>query len=241
MSTAVACTSPAPKPKIAWNFTDLTYQGAFAGASAGGDATFTYVASHVPAGDSILLQKASVSGGQLKWRTVSDLQVAPVGTSTVIRPPLGRNAYRIAVVDGKSRVLASAPHNLDVYKSFTFAELTTRPIQTVKLGNGLDFTYVFQAEIFLEHTSCRSLGEVDLFNKGTGARQFRVTDTVGNATASRTSAVPASTGSNIDAVFVRRSVTVGEDLDLHILNNATLGTTIYGNGSATCFTDTGTF
>jgi hypothetical protein len=50
------------------------------------------------------------------------------------------------------------------------------------------------------------------------------------------------TRNNIRTLFYDgQSITPGEDLDLHVLDNDIYGSTVYGNGSAMCLTDTGEF
>ncbi|MCW2547951.1 MAG: hypothetical protein JWN96_2411 [Mycobacterium sp.] len=242
LTPLVSC-GPPPPPKISAAFGKLTYAAPGPGIGSGQNANFTYKASGVPSGGSIFLQKASLSGATIRWSNVSQLDVIPLGSGTIIRPAFGRNAYRVGVFDAHGKGLTSAPLALDVYKRFTFAELTTRPVQTVKFGSGLDFKYVFQAEIFLENTSCRALGALDLFNNSSTPRKFEFAQTIKGKTTSHISVLDANPTHNIvnSLFYYGQSITPGEDLDLHILDNDIYGSNVYGNGSATCLTDTGEF
>lgn len=240
-ATATACTVP-PSPTITWGFTNLPLAAPAPGVFAGDNASLTYTASNVPAGGQILLQKAGISNGALKWSNIEPLNRVHVGVATLPRPPLGRNTYRLAVTDAKGKLVASANHTLDVYDEFTFSQLTDRQEHTVliPLGGGgtFPFKYVFQAEIFIEHTSCRMLNEVQLYTNGNLGRTLRVSDTVAGKT--KVEDLLADANGSISSI-TGHPLTIGEDLDLLVLDNNTLGDTAYGNGKATCFTDTGEF
>jgi hypothetical protein len=242
LTPLVSC-GPPPPPKISAAFGKLTYAAPGPGLDSGQNATFTYKASGVPSGGSIFLQKAAISGATIRWSNVSQLDVLPVGSGTIIRPPFGRDTYRLGVFDAHGKGLTSAPLTVDVYKDFTFAQLTTRREQTVNTGGGFAFKYVFQAEIVLENTSCRALGALELFNNSSIPRKFEFAQTIKGKRTSDISVLEANpTRNNIRSLFYYgQSITPGEDLDFHVLDNDIYGSNVYGNGSATCLTDTGEF
>jgi hypothetical protein len=246
LAPLAACTAPPPPkpPKVSWAFGKLQFAAPSAGITQGADAKFTYTASGVPKGGHIVLQKGTLSGGAIRWSKVSELQVSPVGSATIVQPPFGRNSFRLAVLDSKGKTLTSASHGLDVYRKFTFSQLTTRPEQTTTFTNGVPFKYVFKAEIFLENTSCGALTSVQLFNRSPRSREFEVTRIVGGKPKSEITVLQANPGfafSNI--LYSNKSllITPGTDLDLRILDNDIYGSNVYGNGTALCLTDSGSF
>ena len=242
LSPLAACGTPPAKPKISAAFGN-TLLTSPAGIFAGTNANFTYRASGIPRGGSIFLQKASLSGTAIKWSNVSQLDVQPLGSGTIIRAPFGRNTYRLGVFDAHGKGLTSAPLPLDVYKAFTFSELTTRKEQTLEYAPGKTFPYVFQAEIFIENTSCRVLGKVSVFNNSALARRFEFAQTIKGKTKSSIFTILGNPNKDGPQFLFKTGqlLTLGEDLDLHILDNDRYGGNVYADGGALCLTDTGGF
>jgi hypothetical protein len=246
LAPLAACTAPSKPapPKISWGFSQLSIGAPRSGVFSGDSAKFIYKASGVPVGGHIVLQKAALSGGGIRWSKVSELQVSPLGSGTIIRPPFGRNTYRLAVLDSKGKARTAAVHGLDVYKDFSLSELTSRPVQKIVESSGFFFDYVFTAEVVFENTSCRTIW-VDLFNKATNAaRKIEVSETIGGKLKRTTTVIDEnSSGNAVRLLFGKtgHALSLGQDLDLHILDNNLFSTRVYGNGSAWCLTDTGEF
>jgi hypothetical protein len=244
LSPLAACTpTPAP-PKITAAFGKLTFPAPEPGAAIGDSPGFTYKASGVPRGGSIFLQKASISGSAVKWSNVMQLNVSPLAAATIIRPPFGRNTYRVGIFDAHGKGLTSALLPLDVYEFFTFNELTARPIELLVYAPNKNFPYVFQDAISFDDTSCRNLGPLNVFNDSDVPRRFEFSQTVAGKAKSVIFPIgqnPHRSGHNV-LFAAGQPLTLGENFDLQILDNAADGSNVFGgNGSADCLTDTGSF
>jgi hypothetical protein len=244
LSPLVACTPPAP-PKITAAFGQPVLPAPGAGILAGENADFTYRASGVPSGGRIFLQKASLSGATVRWSNVSQLNVKALGTGTIIRPPFGVSTYRLGIFDAHGKGLASAPLPLNVYKGFSYSDLTKRNEETLNYGQGKTFNWVFQGTIDIDNTSCRLLAPLQIFNSAFRAGQFEFTQTINGKTTTATTAIAAN---NFEAnppqtLFPNSQLlTLGEEFVLHIVDSQPNSTAIYGgNGLALCLTDTGSF
>jgi hypothetical protein len=245
LAPVAACTAP-PKPappKISWGFSGLS-KSLGSGVFAGQSANFNYRASGVPRGGHIVLQKGALSGGGIRWSRVSELQVSPLGSGTILRPPFGRNTYRLAVLDSKGKALTGVAHGLDVYKSFTLSELTSRAEQQVAGSGGFIFKYIFTAAVVFENTSCRTIF-VDVFNKDSNSpRKIELAEAISGKSKTTTYNITANpSGNGVRLLFGKpgRTLSLGQDFDLHVLDNANYPTRVYGNGDAFCLTDTGEF
>lgn len=239
MVAGLTACSPAA-PKVSWHFVNLPLAAPGAGVRLGQNAQLAYSATGVPSGGQVLLQQVppvKKLGGSGAWTTLGHLS-APVGTATVKLPVLGADTYRVAITDIHGKVLASVIHNLYVYRAFSLNKITTRPVQSVKQADGKLFPWVFQAEIFIPHTSCRSLTSLTALNLGNRDGIIELTHTVGNKDTLKDFHVTAD-GLGRGLLRSPVAITPGEDFDIR--NLETSGSNVYGNGAVVCFTASGEF
>jgi hypothetical protein len=233
--SAGACTVAPPPVKVSWNFQALSLPSPGAGIDAGDNAKFLYAVSNVPRGARVEIQRGVTSKSATTWTKVVDLAIQPLASGTLVKPPFGRNSYRVAVLDAHKKLLASATHTLDVYLPFTLGLLANRPLQTVSFDM-TTFAYYFQAEIDFARTSCRQLTGLTMLNKGTASRSLQVT-------LANSPALTYTYGLSGGNIFEAKPLATipGQELDLQVLNNATLGNTMYVRGNAVCFTGNGNY
>ena len=232
-----ACTAPPSSVKVDYTFHNLTLPAPGAGMKLGDNAPLLYSVSNVPANARVVLQRAVGSGPAAKWTTITALPKSVFGRAQVAGAPFGRTLYRVAILDAKGKLLASKVHSLDVYQTFTLGQLANRPVQTVTNAPGSSFSYYFQAVIEFPRTSCRDVSQLAMYVGGNVTRAFRVDHTIGDTTRGTEFTLRGGSTGNLGSV----PATPGEDLELHVLDNATLGNHVYVSGSATCFTLHGNF
>jgi hypothetical protein len=238
---AAACTPIPPALKVSWGFVGLPLQSPGAGVNEGDSATLVYRVTSLPKGDEVAIQRATVirnlnGTSMTQWILVVAASTRLTSAANVL-PAFGRTTYRVAVLDGAGNVVAATAHTIDSYQLFTLGFLANRPTRTVTTGAGKPFSYVFQSEIDLAHTSCRQLTGMRMYDSGLESRDLKITHTLGNKTTSN----EFTAGGFRQVSFGPVPVTPGEDLDLKVVNNAALGDTLDIFGEAYCFTVSGTY
>jgi hypothetical protein len=83
-----------------------------------------------------------------------------------------------------------------------------------------------------------------MLNRSNVTREIQISQTINGKSTSVTREMdpnPGFTGTHSFYGESRYQIAPGADLELHILDNDTLGSNVYGNGEAECLTDTGEF
>jgi hypothetical protein len=112
LAIAAGAPSAAAKPRLAFGLPA-------AGGDAGKPTPFTFTASALNAGTSVVLQRQQ--GTRHVWRTVVKLRRVASGTGKVPALSLGSYKVRIAAVNARGKVLTSRTKTLRVFGDVAFA------------------------------------------------------------------------------------------------------------------------
>jgi hypothetical protein len=232
--------TPPPAAKADFSFEALTLKAPGAGINFFENASISYSASNVPKDATIVLQLETITGKAISWTAALNLPRQPLGRGVLQRPPFGRDTYRIAVLDHAGKVLTAKAHTLDVYEHFSLGLLTNRPRQFTpfpKFPNEPPFRYYFQDAIHFPRTSCRTLNEMEIYNKDVSSRLFQVVERQpGGKTRTENHIIDPGV-----TLFGTGPIQPGDDLDLHVADNDDFGLTMFVQGNAVCFTGNGNY
>lgn len=219
----------------------LSFVNAHVGAGEG--VTAQYSARRVPEGGQVLLQKAVGTAGV--WKKVRRVSPGVARTATLIAPVMGRHAYRVVIRSAAKRIVARSAAILYSYGTVELATIDQNETRTVTLNDGMIYRYVWSAyhssvnveTLKVERTSCRSLTLSAAFKQAssyTNTLPTTVTVVQEAADPVTMSVLPNSTAS------MTTGVVPGTAWALQVtVPRLGLGQYAYGNGTASCFTPTG--
>lgn len=212
---------------------------------AGAPATARYSARGVPTGGKVLLQKAVGTAGV--WQKVRRLPAGMGRSVSLTAPAMGRHAYRIVIKSASGRVVAKAATSLYSFGSVALSAVLDSSESTTTLNSGTIFRYLWAGwagesaheEFKVDRTSCRSV-TLSLASKQEprSTNMAPATETVVQEAADPTSVsiAPNTTASLTASLRPGTAWAVDTTVPTDYFGT----NSVYGNGTASCYTPNGT-
>lgn len=207
-----------------------------------------FVTKRVPKGGRVLLEKAVGTAGV--WRKVQRLPNRAGASTTLTAPPMGRHAYRVAILDATRKVVAVGRATLFSYGPVELGTINGDSTGTVTLANGTIYRYVWsvsagsvQREIIkIDRASCRSLAMSTAFDQQSqfATNVLPATVTVVQEAAEPTGVAVAPNAASSTTVTLVPGTAWALQVTVPKSGGSIFsGAAVYGNGVAQCYTPTG--
>lgn len=224
--------SASATPAVAWHF-------ASASVTAGVAPSLTYTVTAMPYHGRVDVQRQSGTS----WLVLAHLTPSSRGTGSYRPPgvPLGRYTYRLVVRNSSGKAVAATAHVLLSYGTVGLAAVMGRTAQTAPVGSA-SYSYVWgetgwagKAELFLPRTSCRSMRLT--MGYVAPASSAANTATIATLTLSERG-INKTANVTSGSVGVLSSALTGQALQIGLANAPG---SLYGNGTASCWTKNGRY